>query len=320
MAKQNSANSHPMRTFAFIAQDDDPHQWREWLARDLGPIELFVHPNIPDRPIDYVLAFRPPTGSIAKLRGAKVVFSLGAGVDGLADDATIPTHLPIVRMMDDGLIEGMTEFVLHGVLAAHREADDFARLQHAHRWDHRDHKFARERQVGVLGLGKLGGAAAVALRRLNFQVMGWSRTPRQIEGVECFHGSSGLAAMVRRTEILVCLLPLTPETERILNADLFAQLPRGAYVINVGRGKQCAIEDLVAALDAGQLGGALLDVFPEEPLPATSPLWDHPKLRITPHIAAMVMPRSATKYVVEQIRAFEAGRALVNLVDRQRGY
>lgn len=309
-----------MRTFAFIAQDDDPGQWREWLARDLGPIELFIHPNIPDRPIDYVLAFRPPIGSIAKLRGVKVVFSLGAGVDGLADDATIPAHLPIVRMMDDGLIEGMTEFVLHSVLAAHREADDFARLQRAHRWDHRDHKFARERTVGVLGLGKLGSAAARALRALNFQVLGWSRSPRRVEGVECLHGTAGLAAMLPCTEILVCLLPLTSATERILNASLFAQLPRGAYVINVGRGRQCDIDDLVAALDSGQLGGALLDVFPEEPLPAQSPLWDHPKLRITPHIAAMVMPRSATRYVVEQIRAYEASGKLVNLVDRQRGY
>ena len=186
--------------------------------------------------------------------------------------------------------------------------------------DHRDHKFARERQVGVLGLGKLGGAAARALRSLNFQVLGWSRTPRQVEGVECFHGADGLAAMLRRAEILVCLLPLTPATERILNAKLFAQLPHGAYVINVGRGKQCAIDDLVAALDSGQLGGALLDVFPQEPLPVDSALWDHPKLRITPHIAAMVMPRSATKYVVDQIRAFESGKALVNLVDRGVGY
>jgi glyoxylate/hydroxypyruvate reductase len=309
-----------MRSFAFIAQDDDPHQWREWLARDLGPIELFINPDIPDRSIDYVLAFRPPIGSIAKLRGVKVVFSLGAGVDGLADDATIPPHLPIVRMMDDGLIEGMTEFVLHSVLAAHRDADDFARLQREHRWDHRDHKFARERQVGVLGLGKLGGAAARALRALNFQVLGWSRTPRQVEGVECFHGSAGLAAMLRRTEILVCLLPLTAETERILDAKLFAQLPRDAYVINVGRGKQCAIDDLVSALDSGHLRGALLDVFPEEPLPTHSPIWDHPKIRITPHIAAMVMPRSATRYVIDQIRTFEAGGQLANLVDRQRGY
>lgn len=309
-----------MRTFAFIAHDDDPHQWREWLARDLGPMELFIYPHIPDRPIDYVLAFRPPVGAIAKLRGVKVVFSLGAGVDGLADDATIPTAVPIVRMMDDGLIDGMTEFVLHSVLAAHRDADDFARLQRAHRWDHRDHKFARERTVGVLGLGRLGGASARALRSLNFQVLGWSRTPRQVEGVECFHGTAGLATMLQRTEILVCLLPLTAQTTHILDAKLFAQLPRGAYVINVGRGKQCAIDDLVAALDAGQLRGALLDVFPEEPLPADSPLWDHPQLRITPHIAAMVMLRSATKYVVDQIRTFEAGGALTNLVDRERGY
>jgi len=309
-----------MRTFAFIAEEDDPVQWRDWLARELGPLDLFVYPDIPDRPVDYVLAFRPPFGSIAKLRGVKVVYSLGAGVDGLADDPSIPPGLPIVRMMDDGLVEGMTEFVLHGVLAAHRDADDFARLQRAHRWDHRDHKFARERTVGVLGLGKLGGASATALARLGFQVLGWSRRARTIDGVECFAGDAGLAAMLPRCEILVCLLPLTGDTEGILDARLFAQLPGGAYVINVGRGRHCKVDDLVAALDSGRLGGALLDVFPEEPLRADSPLWDHPKLRITPHIAAMVMPRSAAKYVADQVRAFEAGRPMANLVDRKAGY
>lgn len=310
-----------MRRFAFIASEDDPVQWRDWLSRALGPLELDVWPDLaPDKPYDYALAFRPPPGAIASIAGLKVVFSLGAGVDGLADDTSTPLALPIVRMMDDGLIEGMTEFVLYAVLAAHRDADDFARLQRAHRWDHRDHKFARERTVGVLGLGKLGGAAATALRKLNFNVLGWSRTPRSIDGIECFHGSDGLTQMLARTEILVCLLPLTAQTEGILNAKLFAQLPRGAYVINVGRGRHTVTRELIEALDSGQLGGALLDVMPEEPLPRDSSLWDHPKLKITPHIAAMVMPRSAALYVVDQIRAFEAGRTMVNLVDRKRGY
>lgn len=310
-----------MRTFAFIAAEDDPVQWRDWLRRELGPVELDVWPElVAGRHYDYALAFKPPPGVIARIAGLKVVFSLGAGVDGLADDPSIPLALPIVRMMDAGLIEGMTEFVLYAVLAAHRDADDFARLQRAHRWDHRDHKFARERTVGVLGLGKLGGAAATALRKLHFNVLGWSRTPRSIADVECFHGDSGLAAMLARTEILVCLLPLTAQTEGILDARLFAQLPRGAYVINVGRGRHTVLDDLVAALDAGHLSGALLDVMPNEPLPADSPLWDHPRLKITPHIAAMVMPRSAALYVVDQIRAFESGRRLDNLVDRARGY
>lgn len=310
-----------MRRFAFIANEDDPVQWRDWLSRMIGPIELDVWPDLsPGKSYDFALAFRPPPGAIATIAGLKVVFSLGAGVDGLADDTSIPSTLPIVRMMDDGLIEGMTEFVLYGVLAAHRDADDFARLQRAHRWDHRDHKFARERTVGVLGLGKLGGAAAAALRKLNFNVVGWSRTPRSIPDIECFHGSAGLKQMLARTEILVCLLPLTAQTEGILNAKLFEQLPRGAYVINVGRGRHTVIGDLIAALDVGQLSGALLDVMPEEPLPHDSSLWDHPKLKITPHIAAMVMPRSAALYIVDQIRAFEAGRPLVNPVDRTRGY
>ncbi len=310
-----------MLTFAFIAHEDDPVQWRDWLHRELGPIELDVWPDlVPGKHYDYALAFKPPPGAIARIPGLKVVFSLGAGVDGLADDASIPATLPIVRMMDAGLIEGMTEFVLYAVLAAHRDADDFARLQRAHRWDHRDHKFARERTVGVLGLGKLGGAAAIALRRLSFNVLGWSRTPRTVPEIECFHGESGLTAMLARTEILVCLLPLTAQTEGILNAKLFAQLPRGAYVINVGRGRHAVVDDLIAALDSGQLSGALLDVMPNEPLAKDSPLWDHPKLKITPHIAAMVMPRSAALYVVDQMRAFEAGRGLANLVDRSRGY
>jgi glyoxylate/hydroxypyruvate reductase A len=310
-----------MRRFAFLSKEDDPDQWRDWLGAELGPIVLDVWPNLAaDQPYDYVLAFKPPFGAIARIPGLKVVFSLGAGVDGLADDPSIPPTLPIVRMMDDGLVEGMTEFVLHAVLAAHRDADDFARLQREHRWDHRDHKFARERTVGVLGLGKLGGAAAQALRALNFNVLGWSRSPRSVPRVECFAGEDGLRAMLPRCEILVCLLPLTPQTDGLLNARLFAQLPHGAYVINVGRGRHVVIEDLVAALDSGQLGGALLDVFPVEPLPADSPLWAHPKLRITPHIAAMVMPRSAARYVIEQMRAFEAGRPLANLVERGRGY
>lgn len=310
-----------MRTFAFIADEDDPVQWRDWLRRELGPIEVDVWPDLVNgRHYDYALAFKPPPGVLARVPGLKVVFSLGAGVDGLADDPSISPTLPIVRMMDAGLIEGMTEFVLYAVLAAHRDADDFARLQRAHRWDHRDHKFARERTVGVLGLGKLGGAAAVALHKLNFNVLGWSRTPRSLPDIECFHGESGLTAMLGRTEILVCLLPLTAQTEGILDAGLFARLPRGAYVINVGRGRHVVISDLMRALDSGQLGGALLDVMPTEPLPADSPLWDHPKLKITPHIAAMVMPRSAALYVVDQIRAFEAGKDLANLVDRTRGY
>ena len=310
-----------MRRIVFCSDYDDPRSWGEALERALGPIHYHVWPEVPARaPVDYALAFLPERGALARLPGLKVVFSLGAGVDGLADDATIPPAVPIVRMMDDGLVQGMTEYTVWSVLHAHRDMDDFARLQRARRWDHRDHLLAWERTVAVLGIGRIGGAAARALAALRFKVLGWSRTPRAIEGVECHHGADGLQAVLARAQIVVGLLPLTASTERLFDRRFFAQLPEGAHFINAGRGRQLVPDDLLAALDSGRLRGATLDVFPREPLPEDSPLWTDPRVIVTPHVAGMVMPRSAAAYVVAQIRSFEAGAALANLVERERGY
>lgn len=307
--------------FAFLSAVDDPADWHAALAAQLGTVTLDAWPQlVADARYDYVLAFRPPPGAIATVAGARVIFSLGAGVDGLVDDPSIPAHLPIVRMVDDGLVQGMAEFVAHAVLAAHREADVFTAAQRDHRWAFRGHAYAHERTVGILGLGVLGRAAARLLQALRFKVAGWNRTGRTMAGVECFHGEAGLAAMLPRCDILVCLLPLTRETRGVLDARLFVRLPRGAYVINVARGAHLVTPDLLAALDSGHLRGALLDVFETEPLPADSPLWDHPGVRVTPHIASVTMTRSSANYVAAQIQAFERGEALSNLVDRGAGY
>jgi glyoxylate/hydroxypyruvate reductase A len=307
--------------FALLSPIDEPDDWRAALRAEFGPVELDAWPGIDaTASYDYVLAFRPPPGAVAKVPGARVVFSLGAGVDGLADDPTIPADLPIVRMLDPGLVQGMAEFVVHAVMAAHRDADVFAAAQREHRWAFQGHAYAHERTVGILGLGTLGIAAAKMLGALGFNLAGWSRTAKAVTGVSCYSGEVGLAEMLPRCDIVVCLLPLTPATRGILGARLFERLPQGAYVVNVGRGGHLVVPDLLAALAAGHLRGALLDVFETEPLPPASPLWDHPCVRVTPHIASVTMTRSSARYVAGQIRAYERGEPLVNLVDRSTGY
>ena len=179
---------------------------------------------------------------------------------------------------------------------------------------------APSRKVGIMGLGELGGAAARALAALEFDVAGWSRGPKEIPGVECFHGDSGMDTFLARTEILICLLPLTAETEGILNTELFARLPMGASLINAARGGHQVEEDILAALDSGQLSEATLDVFHEEPLPADDPFWRHPRVTITPHNASLTDPDGAVRQVIENIHRFRRGEALPNIVDPKAGY
>jgi len=254
------------------------------------------------------------------LPNLKLIFSIGAGVDGLIDDPTLPRNVPLVRMVDDSLTEGMTDYVVWHVLNRHRRDILYRNDKHAKRWQPRHPKLARDRTVGVLGLGVLGQDAGKMLSEMRFNVMGWSRTPKSVKGIDCHHGSDGLATVVGRSEILVCLLPLTPETNGILNADLFGRMPRGAYLINAARGRHLIEVDLLAALDTGQLIGASLDVFQHEPLADDHPFWTHPAIAITPHDASLTAPHSATRSIVEAIDCHQAGRPVPNLVDFDRGY
>ena len=248
-----------------------------------------------------------------------MIFSVGAGIDHLKNDPELPA-LPVVRMVEPGLTAGMTEYVVWAVLHHHRFMLDYAEQQRERRWEELNQIAARRRRVGILGLGHLGQDAAEKLALFGFPISGWSRGPKQVPGVTCHHGAEGLKAFLAETDILVALLPWTEETDGILNAETLGRLPKGAALINVGRGGLQVEEDIVAALDSGQLSGATLDVFREEPLPADSPFYGHPRVVMTPHIASMTIPETAVAAVLAQIRRFEAGQELQHTVDFERGY
>ncbi len=294
--------------------------WQDALAAVDPSLDLRVWPELgAAEEIDYALVWAPPRGLLASLPNLKVVFSVGAGVDHFASDPELP-DLPVVRMVETGLTEGMTEFVVMSVLQHHRFMIDYALQQKERQWHVIQQIAAGRRRVGMMGLGVLGRDALEKLRPFGFALRGWSRSPKRIGGVDCFHGDEGLRDFLAGCDILVCLLPLTDETRGILNAETFGRLPPGAALINAARGGHQVEDDILAALDSGQLSGATLDVFNREPLPAESPLWAHPRIVLTPHAAAMTMPETACVAVVESIRRYEAGQPLENLIDWSRGY
>lgn len=295
--------------------------WVPALKRHLEGREIRLWPDLGEvQDIEYALVWDPPPGLLASLPNLKAIFSVGAGVDHIAADPERPKHLPVIRMVEEGLTAGMTEYVVMQVLYHHRDMLAYRHQAAEKIWREIPAVPAHQRRIGILGLGVLGQDAARMLVRFGFDVAGWSRTPKEIEGVTCFDGPEGLDQMLARTDILVCLLPLTPATRGILNGELFAKLPRGACLINVGRGGHQVERDLLEALDSGQLREATLDVFEEEPLPADSPLWSHPQVIVTPHIASMTMPETAAKAVGENIKRMEAGLPPLNVVDFERGY
>ncbi len=309
-------------TLLIIAPDERPNWWQREFARVAPDLAVRCWPDVGDpAEIAYALAWKPPAGELAKLPNLKAILSMGAGADHLFVDPTLP-EVPITRVVDPYLTSGMTEYVLLHVLRYHRNQPALQTQQHQHVWDDRVRELrqADERPVGVMGLGELGRDAVAKLVALGFQVAGWSRTAKEIPGVDCFHGADGLAAFLARSEILVCLLPLTAETTDILNRDTLAQLPQGAYLINAARGAHVVEADLLDALASGQLAHATLDVFREEPLPADHPFWDHSQITVTPHNASITDPRSVVRQVAENIRRFDAGEPPLHLVDRAAGY
>jgi len=269
--------------------------------------------------VDYIV-FSPagPIQDFAPFVRTKAVLNLWAGVESVVGNATLTQ--PLTRMVDPGLREGMVEWVTGHVLRHHLGIDTYIHGQDGAWRNGAVPPLARDRRVGILGLGALGAAAGQALAALNFNVAGWSRTQKNIQGIDCYSGAEGLKNILAQAEILVLLLPLTPETTDILNAETLAMLPRGAVVINPGRGAMIDDVALLAALDSGQISHATLDVFRVEPLPADDPFWAHPKVTVTPHIAAETRVASSARMVAENIQRAEAGEPLMNLVDRTAGY
>lgn len=311
-----------MPQLLFFSGIDDPGQWRATLARLAPDVTMRIWPGEVDDPasIDCALVWKPPAGLLASLPNLRLIQSMGAGVDGLLADPELPRHVPIARVVDPLLTQCMTEYVVLHTLYHHRLMPLFARRQAEGVWRETVAPPAQERTVGILGLGELGIAAARALVALGFRVQGWSRSVRVVDDVVCRSGAAGLAAMLADCEILVCLLPLTAETEDILDAALFARLPRGAALINCGRGRHLVEADLLAALDSGQLAAASLDVFRQEPLPAGHPFWSRREIVITPHVASISHPESAAQLVAENIRRVWAGLSPRYQVDPARGY
>jgi glyoxylate/hydroxypyruvate reductase len=304
----------------------DPVPW-EGRFRTLAPRrDLRLWPERVGTPSDiaYACAWHAPRGLFSSFPNLRVIFSLGAGVDHVLRDPALP-EVPVVRIVDPDLTMRMTEYVVLHVLMHHRRQRLYDAQQRERVWHEHEQPPAGAVAVGVMGLGVLGRDAATVLSRLGFRVAGWSRTPRTLAGVECFHGADGLDAFLRRTEILVCLLPATAATQGILRLDLLRKLRRdgaagGAYLVNAGRGSLQVDADVVAALEEGSLAGATLDVFAAEPLPADSPLWTHPKVTVTPHNAAASDPRALVANVLRQIERFEAGLPLEHVIDRTAGY
>jgi glyoxylate/hydroxypyruvate reductase len=304
----------------------DPQPWEERL-RALAPrrdIRLWPARLGDAADIAYACAWNAPRGLFARLPRLNAIFSLGAGVDHLLADPDLP-DVPIVRIVDPDLTTRMTEYVVMHVLLHHRRYRLYNVQQRERVWREHAQLPASAVAVGIMGLGVLGTAAATALARLGFRLAAWSRTQKIMTGIECFHGDDGLAAFLRRTEILVCLLPATLATQGILDLKLLRKLKRdgaagGAYLINAGRGALQVEADILTALDEGSLAGATLDVFACEPLPAASPLWRHPKVTITPHNAAFSDPHALAANVLRQIERFETGLPLEHVIDRARGY
>jgi len=307
-------------TFLYKADPVRGQVWAEVFRREAPHIDFRLWPDIDDPlRVRFLAAWEPPADLATRFPNLQVLFSSGAGVDQF-DFAALPPTLPVVRMVEPGIIRGMVEYVSHAVLGLHRDAAQYRRQQQQELWKPLPVKPAGERRVGVLGLGSLGQAVLAQLVSYGFDCAGWSRSRHALAGVRCFAGDGELPGFLARTDILVCLLPLTESTRGVLNAALFAALPQGAGLVHVGRGPQLVEADLMAALESGQLGDVVLDVTEPEPLPAGHVFWRHPRIRLTPHIASMTQPSSAAQVVLENLRRFEAGETMTGLVDRSRGY
>jgi glyoxylate/hydroxypyruvate reductase len=301
-----------------ICTAKEQDEWRDALAACLP--EARVHAGLDAPACDYAVVWKPPAALFEKQRRLKALFALGAGVDGLLAMPSLPRDVPLVRMEDCGMATQMIEYALYVALRQFRRFPAYAEAQAQGRWAPRSFRERADFSIGVLGLGVLGGAVAQALAEFGFSVSGWSRTEKSIEGIQCEHGSAGFDAVLARSELLLVFLPLTGDTEGLLDGERLARLPDGAALANLSRGELIEDEALLEALDEGRITEVHLDVFQREPLPKDHRYWLHPQVRMTPHVAALTPYAVACQQVAEKIRRLEAGEAISGLVNRMRGY
>lgn len=300
-------------------------EWRANLAEFAPGLPLEVRwwddATVDPDAVEYALVWQPEPGRLARYPRLKAILSSSAGVDHILADPQLPANVPIVRMVTPETQQRMAEFTVMASLMLLKDMPRMVAQQARSDWtEFSTPRSARETRVGVLGLGALGLACARMHAAVGFAVAGWARSPRSEAGVDCYAGAEQLPQFLARTDILVCLLPDTPETHHIINAELLARLPAGAAVVNVGRGSHVHAPDLLAALDSGHISAALLDVFDQEPLPAEAPFWQHPRIMVTPHAAATPSRRERARQAAATLTALNADREPAHLYDRQRGY
>jgi glyoxylate/hydroxypyruvate reductase A len=303
-------------TVCFSGLSADP--WVQGLQQALP--QASVSAWVPGAPLaDHAIVWAPPQQFIDEQQGLQTLFNIGAGVDALLQ-LKLPSGLKVVRLDDAGMSVQMAEYVCHAVIRNFREFDGYDADTQAGKWSYRKPRSRADFTVGVMGLGVLGECVAKALQVFDFPVNGYSRSPKDLSGIRCFSGAQALPDFLAATRVLVNLMPLTPETENILNKDTLAQLQPGGYVINVARGKHLVEEDLITLIDSGHLSGATLDVFRTEPLPVDHPFWRHPKITVTPHTSARTLREESIAQIVGKIQALQRGQAINGVVDSQRGY
>lgn len=305
-------------SFLIVSSHRDPKDWVEALKAEAPDLDLEVYPEVKDpEKVEFVLSWKHPHGIYKDYPNLKVIASMGAGIDHIIQDPDIPEHIKITRVIDEQLTKDMSVFVLSLIL------DHLRNLSFHYcskEWNPQKYLRPEDVQVGIMGMGILGVGVAEKLIKNKFNVTGWSRTKKEILGVSTFHGDGQLQEFLSETNVLVCLLPLTSETENILNKALFEKLPQEAYIINVARGPHLVEEDLVEMIEKGHLSGAALDVFRKEPLPEDHPFWSNDKIKITPHIASVTLPKTVVPQILHNYRKMKEEKKLENVVSRDKEY
>ncbi len=308
-------------TLSIICTDKDPAPWVAALHECDPSLDVQVWPNERRKAdVEFALCWKHPEGILRDYPNLRCISSMGAGIDHLLGDAFLPKHLPVVRLVDPLLAQSMFEYICTAVMYYFREFDLYQMQQRHGCWRQLSPKAMAETTVGIMGLGKLGGYSADRLASMGFKVIGWSRSQKSISGVKTYAGEKQLGDFLSQADILVCLLPLTDQTHGILNLELFTKLAKGSCLLNVARGEHLVEEDLLTALNEGQLRGACLDVVLEEPLPEKHPFWGHEKIVITPHCSSITDPRSVASQIVRNYRLMQDNKPLLNQVDILRGY